>query len=244
MNVLTTPMPVFPQNRCNWLLARRRMQPLPARMTGFFAPHRRSKAWFTILSSGTERRRRLGNQRPRRRLKARDVFRQFDMHRSGFFRRRHPHRLAYDFRNRVRRPHRLRPFRHRIEHRHDVHHLVRLLVQAMGRTLSGKHQHGSAVHVGIRDPRNEIGRARPQGPETHRRIARQPAVDLRHEGGALLVPRQHEGDRLRRLEGNHEVGVFLSRYAEYVLDALVRKALDEQIRSLHGRSLNFSAFNL
>ena len=62
MNVLTTPIPVFSQNRCNWLLARRRMQPLPARMTGLLAFRRSSNAWSTILSSGTDRRRRLGTR--------------------------------------------------------------------------------------------------------------------------------------------------------------------------------------
>ena len=60
MKVLTTPMPVFSQNSFNCLLARRRMQPLPARMTGFLALRSSSNAWLTILSSVTGRRRRRG----------------------------------------------------------------------------------------------------------------------------------------------------------------------------------------
>ena len=60
MNVLITPIPVFSQSVRSCLLARRRMQPLPAIMTGRFDSLIISNAWSTILSSGTERRKRRG----------------------------------------------------------------------------------------------------------------------------------------------------------------------------------------
>ena len=61
MKVLTTPMPVFSQRMRSCLLARFRMQPLPAKMIGRRASSSSSKARSTILSAGTGRRKRLGS---------------------------------------------------------------------------------------------------------------------------------------------------------------------------------------
>ena len=61
MKVDSTPIPVRSHSRRSWRLARRRMQPLPAMITGRSAARSRSKARSTILSSGTERRNRRGS---------------------------------------------------------------------------------------------------------------------------------------------------------------------------------------
>ena len=60
MKVEITPIPVFSQSSRNCLLARFRIVPLPAMMTGFFALLIISKALSTMTSSGTERRNRFG----------------------------------------------------------------------------------------------------------------------------------------------------------------------------------------
>ena len=63
----------------------------------------------------------------------------------------------------------------------------------------------------------------------------EPAMDLRHERRALLMPAQNERDPLGLLERHHEVGVLFARHPEDVLDALVLETPHEQIGRLHGR---------
>ena len=58
MNVVTTPMPVDSTNCRSCALARLRIVPFPARMSGRFASRISSHAWSTIVSSGTGRRNR------------------------------------------------------------------------------------------------------------------------------------------------------------------------------------------
>src|SRR5690606_34226191 len=66
---------------------------------------------------------------------ARDVLRQLDVNRARLFRARQSHGFADDLRDRIGVAHAGGPFGHRLEHPDDVHHLVRFLVQALGRTL-------------------------------------------------------------------------------------------------------------
>jgi hypothetical protein len=120
------------------------------------------------------------------------------------------------------------------EHLHDIHDLVGFLVQACGRSLTGEYEQGGSIHVGVRDPGDEIRGAGPQGSEADGGIAGEAAVDFGHEGGALFVPRQHEFDLPRLLQGDHEIGVLFSGDAEDVFDSLGFETLNEEIRSFHG----------
>ena len=61
MNVLITPMPVCSQNMRSCWLARMRMQPLPARITGRRAARSIAKARSTCSRAGTGRRKRIGS---------------------------------------------------------------------------------------------------------------------------------------------------------------------------------------
>ena len=178
----------------------------------------------------------LGSQRPRVGFPFRDVFGKLDVARAGLFGARESHGLAYDFRNVVGVENGRGPLGDGREHLHDIHDLVGFLVQACGRSLTGEYEQRGPIHVGVCDPGDEIRGAGPQGSEADGGVAGEAAVDFGHEGGALFVPRQHEFDLLRLLQGDHEIGVLFSRDAEDVFDSLGFETLDEEIRSFHGDS--------
>ena len=75
-----------------------------------------------------------------------------------------------------------------------------LLVQAARRSLSGQHQHGRPIHVRIGNARDQVGRARTERSQAARGLPGEPAVGLRHEGGALFVARENEVNRAGILE--------------------------------------------
>ena len=70
--------------------------------------------------------------------------------------------------------------------------------------LTGQADAGSAVHVGVCHTRDQVGGAGPERSEAHPGLAGEPAVDICHEGRALLVTREQEPDLLRLLERPHE----------------------------------------
>src|SRR6185437_10369925 len=74
----------------------------------------------------------------------------------------------------------------------------------------------------------QVDRPGPEGRRAHAGLPGQPAVGLRHERRALLVPGQHVLDgRLR--QRLHQPDVLLAGDAEDVGDALVLQALDDQL---------------
>ena len=178
----------------------------------------------------------LRRQRLRLRLVLCDVLRQLDVHGAGLLGPREPHGLPDDLRDGLGIQYRRRPLGHRREHADDVHDLVRFLVQAIGRALPGQHEHRRAVHVRVGDAGDQVRRAGTQRAQCAGRVAGQPAVDLGHERGALLVARQDELDLVRFLERHHEVGVLLAGDAEDVFDAFFLETLDEQVGCFHGFS--------
>ena len=84
----------------------------------------------------------------------------------------------------------------RLEQVHQIEDLVAFLVQARGRALAGDGDDRRAVHVGVGDAGDEVGRARARAWTCTRPPAGEPAVDVGHEGRALLVVRGDELDRL------------------------------------------------
>ena len=103
-----------------------------------------------------------------------------------------------------------------------------LLVQTPSAALPDDAHERRPVHVGVGDAGDEIGRARPEGAEANPRLAGQPAVGVRGEGGGLLVPAEHETDGAVQ-ERDHEVGILFPRHSEYVRDALRFQAAHEQV---------------
>ena len=93
---------------------------------------------------------------------------------------------------------------------------------------------GRTVEEGVGHAGDEVRGARPQGGEADTRVAREAAVDVGHEGGALLVACGDKADA-RALEGKHQVEVLLARDAKDVLHALGLEAVNEDLRAGLGR---------
>lgn len=115
---------------------------------------------------------------------------------------------------------------------HQVQVLVALLVHPGGGRLSGHRHHGRAVHVGVRHARHEVGRPRTQGGQADARPSGEPAVNVRHERGSLLVA---GGDEVHLAVQHHvhHVEVLLAGEAEDPLDPLVLETADEELRRVH-----------
>ena len=75
----------------------------------------------------------------------------------------------------------------------------------------------------------------PKSGQTDARFAGQPAVDIGHEGGGLLVPGGDEFDGAFQ-QGIHDVEVFLAGQAEKILHPFVFQATHKEFGSFHGRS--------
>ena len=147
----------------------------------------------------------------------------------GFSMPRHPERLGDDLGDRARDLDPCRPLRDRLEHPRDVDVLVRLLVDLVDPGLPGERDHRRAVEVGVGDAGDEVRRARPQRRHRDRAAAGEPAVDVGHERGALLVAGRDVADARvvgERLEDVHRL---LAGHGEDVLAALGREAVDEEV---------------
>ena len=94
------------------------------------------------------------------------------------------------------------------------------LVQPRGRALAGDGDDRRAIHVGVGDTGDEIGRAGTERRHAHAGPAGQPAVDVGHERCALLVSRRDELDRAVE-QRVHDVDVLFAGNAEDVFDAFV-----------------------
>ena len=124
----------------------------------------------------------------------------------------------------------------RLKEARQVQDLVTLLVQPRRRALARDADDRRPVHVGVGKTGDQVGRTGPQGRHANARPARQPAVDVGHEGRALLMARRDELDRAVE-QRIHDVDVLLARNAEDVFDALVLEASYEELRCFHGSSL-------
>jgi hypothetical protein len=143
--------------------------------------------------------------------------------------------LAHDLGDDLGPPDLGRVLRDRLEHLHQIEVLVALLVHAAGVGLARDRDDRGAVHVGIGDAGHQIAGARPQGGEAHAGAAGQAAVDVRHEGGCLLVARQDELE-IAVEQRLHHVDVLFARDAVDGVDPLVLEATHQELRSLHDRS--------
>ena len=101
-------------------------------------------------------------------------------------------------------------------------------MQAPGAALADDANERRPVHVGVGDAGDEVGRSRPEGAEAHSRLAGQPPVGVRSEGGGLLVPAEHEPDAAVH-QRDHHVSVLFPWNAEDVRDALRLQTANEQV---------------
>ena len=161
-----------------------------------------------------------------------DVLWQLDQHRARLLGFRDLEGLAHDLGDVVRLVHRLRPLGDGPEHGDRVHVLVALLVEALGAGLADEADQRRSVHVGIGDTGHEVGRARAEGAEADAGLAREPAVNVGHEGGRLLVAAEDEVD-VALHQRHHHVGVLLAGNAEDVGHALGFEAFDQKIGRFH-----------
>ena len=92
--------------------------------------------------------------------------------------------------------------------------------------LAGNGDEGRTVAVGVGHSRNEIRRAGAEGCHADAGLAGQAAVDVGHEGCALLMA---DGDKFdfRTFQGVHDRQVFFAGNAEYVMDSLFFQAFDQ-----------------
>ena len=140
--------------------------------------------------------------------------------------------LADDLGNRLGLDHLGAVLRDRPKQVDQVQVLVALLMHSRGGRLARYGHDRGIVHVGVGHARNQVRRTRPQGRQTDAGPARQPPVDIGHEGRRLLVPRRYEAHRAsaQRL---HDVEVLLPGDAEDELHTLVLQAANEEFGGLH-----------
>ncbi len=95
--------------------------------------------------------------------------------------------------------------------------------------LGGERDHRRRVRGRVGDAEQQVDRAGAERRRAHAGLAGQPAVDLGHERGRLLVADEHVADRGRR-QRLDEMDVLLAGNPEHVRDALVLEAPDDQLR--------------
>ena len=121
------------------------------------------------------------------------------------------------------------PLRHRAVQRNEVYDLVRLLVEPVEPRLGHDGDEWVRVELGVRDPEDQVERARPERREADARLAGQCAVGVGHERRPAFVACGHEPDRGIG-EGVDHVEVLLAGQSEDVLDPLVLETRHEQLR--------------
>ena len=157
-----------------------------------------------------------------------DVFGQHDERRARSFGLGLLERLADHLGRGVAQGDHVAPLRERPVDRHEVDHLVRLLVEAVEAGLRHQGDQRMGVQLRVRDPEHEVERTRAERRQAHAGAARERAVDVGHERGAALVARRHEPDRRVGQRVDH-VEVLFTREAEHELDAFVLEALHEEL---------------
>ncbi len=172
----------------------------------------------------------------RRQRRRGEVLRQLDVGRAGLRQGRDAERLADDLGDGLDLLHAPVPLRHRFQHPHDVDDLVRLLVQLVGRRLPGDRHHRRPIEVGVGDTGDEVRRPRPEGAHRDRRPTGEAPVDVRHEGGALLVAGRDVADGFVPRQRIEDVHRLLAGDREDELAAFGRETVDEQVGGAPRRS--------
>ena len=134
--------------------------------------------------------------------------------------------FAYDFRHDLRFADLRAVLGDRREKIYEVEYLVAFLVQTRRRALARDGDDRGAIHVGVGDPRDQVGRAWTQRRHADSRPSGQPTIHVGHERRALLVMRGDELDAAVE-QRIHDVDIFLARNAEDVFDSLVLQAFNE-----------------
>ena len=222
--------PVCSQNERSAGAASWRTTPLPASTTGRLAPWMTSAARSrltgsaSIMASGPR-----GSGDPDRR-RLHDVLGQLQVRRAGLLGGGDAERLAHRLGHHARVMQPRVPLGHGAQHLDGVDELVRgLLVHAGEARLAGERHQWCVVQGRVADAGGQVAGPWTEGGETHAGLAGEPPVRVGHEGGALLVPRGHEGDELRAVERLADVQRLLAGDAEDELHALVLETVDEEV---------------
>ena len=163
-----------------------------------------------------------------------EVLRQLDVSRARLLEGRDTEGLPDDLRDRLDPFDMGVPLGDGLDHPDDVDDLMGLLVELVRARLAGDRDHRGAVEVGVRDAGHEVRRARAERRHRDRRATRQAAVDVGHEGRALLVARRDVSWRValvlrRRPQGVEDVHRLLTGDGEDILTFFGGEALDQEL---------------
>ncbi len=184
------------------------------------------------VSRGERHRRRAAV--PRRDVGRGEVLWQLDVGRSRLLEHRDAERLADDLGDRADPLDARVPLRDRLEHPDDIDDLMRLLVELARRRLAGDRDHRGAVQVRVCDARQEVRRPRAERRHGHCGTTGEPAMNVGHERGALLVAGRDVADGLMARQRVEDVHRLLARDREDEVAALGREAVDEKVGSTPG----------
>ena len=115
----------------------------------------------------------------------------------------------------------------------DVGLLERVQADEMPADLPGDGHHGHAVHVGVGDGGDEVGRSRTGGGQAHAHLARGPGVAVGRMAGTLLVPDEDVVD-VEIVEGVVEGDEHPSRKPEYGVDPFALQRFEDHSGCFHG----------
>ena len=160
------------------------------------------------------------------------VFREIDEAGTGLLRLRLLEGLAYDLRNDFRFTNLGAVFGYGAKEVDKFKMLVALFVHARGGYLARDGNHGRLIHVGIRNPGDQVGSPRAQGSQRYACFSGQTPVDIGHEGSPLFMTRRDETN-LAVEQDLHHIDVFLARYAEDAFDAFIFQTSDEEFSCFH-----------
>ena len=108
----------------------------------------------------------------------------------------------------------------------------------VGAHLAGDGHQRRAVQIGVGHAGNEVGGTGAEGGQADACPAGEPAVDIGHEGGTLLVPHRDESD-VAVPDGEHQVQRLLTGDAEHHIDALRFQTVHEDLRGVFLLFLHF-----
>jgi hypothetical protein len=124
------------------------------------------------------------------------------------------------------------PLGHRLEHGHQVHRLVGLLVDAPQAHLGADGHQGRAVGLGVGHSQEQVDGSGAQGGETDPGFPRHPAVEVRHEGGRLFRAGQNKAQG-SLAEGIHQVDDLFAGETEDIGHPFVLQAPGQQLGDVH-----------
>ena len=161
-----------------------------------------------------------------------DILRKFEMDRSEPLLLRNAKRLAHHRRDGERTGDLAGHLGQRSHGRDDVHHLEPRLLAAQDPLLTGDHHHGHGAEQSVSGAGGQVQGARPERREANSRPAGQPPVRRGHEGGGLLMARQHQFDR-RAAQRLDEIKVFFSGDPEDLSHAFVLERRHHEFCAVH-----------